>query len=188
MGKTALLNYAISSASGFRVERAVGIESEMELPYAALQQLCAPMMDRIDALPAPQREALGVAFGLSSGPAPDRFLVGLAVLTLLSAVAEEQPVSCVVDDAQWLDRASAHALAFVTRRLFMDALGFVFATREPGGGLSGLPELALEGLRNGDARALLSSVINWPLDERVRDWFVAETGGNPLALLECRAG
>src|SRR5262245_15609500 len=138
VGKTALLKYAISSASGFKVERAVGIESEIELPYAALQQLCAPMMGRIDRLPDPQREALNVAFGVSPGPVPDRFLVGLAVLTLLSELAEEQPLLCVVDDAQWLDSASADALAFVTRRLFADALAFVFATRDPGGGLSGL--------------------------------------------------
>jgi hypothetical protein len=188
VGKTALLKYAVGSASGFRVERAVGIESEMELPYAALEQLCAPMMDRIERLRDPQREALCVAFGVSSGPPPDRFLVGLAVLTVLSEVAEDQPLLCVIDDAQWLDRASADALAFVTRRLFADALGFLFATRELGGGLSGLPELAVEGLRNGEARELLGSVINWPLDERVRERFVAETRGNPLALLELPRG
>ena len=188
VGKTALLKYAIVSASGFRVAHAVGIESEMELPYAALQQLCGPMMDRVERLPDPQREALRVAFGVSSGDPPNRFIVGLAVLTLLSNVAEERPLLCVVDDAQWLDRASAEALAFVTHRLFAEALGFVFATREPGGGLSGLPELMVEGLRNGDARALLGSVIKWPLDERVRDRLVAETRGNPLALLELPRG
>lgn len=188
MGKTALLKYGIASASGFRVERAVGIESEMELPYAALQQFCAPMTDRIECLPDPQRDALGIAFGLSSGPAPDRFLVGLAVLTLLSEVAEEQPLLCVVDDAQWLDRASADAIAFVTHRLFAESIGFLFATREPGGGLSGLPELVVEGLHNGDAQVLLGSVIQWPLDEQVRDWFLAETRGNPLALLELPRG
>ncbi len=188
VGKTALLKYTIASASAFRVARAVGIESEMELPFAALQQLCAPMMDRIERLPDPQRQAIRVAFGLSWGPAPDRFLVGLAVLTLLSDVAEEQPLLCVVDDAQWLDHASADALAFVTRRLLAEALGFVFATREPGGGLSGLPELVVEGLGDDDALALLGSVIKWPLDERVRDWLVAETRGNPLALLELPRG
>jgi hypothetical protein len=188
MGKTALLNYAISSASGFRVERAVGIESEMELPYAALQQLCAPMMDRIDALPAPQREALGVAFGLSSGPAADRFLVGLAVLTLLSKMAEEEPLLCVVDDAQWVDRASADALAFVTRRLFAESIGFLIATRWLSGPGGGLPDLLVEGLPDGEARAVLGSVVKWPLDERMLDWFVAETGGNPLAWLELPRG
>src|SRR5262245_46587285 len=169
VGKTALLNYAISSASRFRVVRAVGIESEMELPFAALQQVCAPMVDRIQRLPDPQKAALRVAFGLSSGPSPDRFLVGLAVLSLLSMAAEEQPLLCVVDDAQWLDRASTEALAFVARRLLAESVAFVFASRKPAGSFSGLPELVVEGLRDGDARALLDSVIGWPLDERVRD-------------------
>jgi DNA-binding CsgD family transcriptional regulator len=188
VGKTALLEYAISSASGFRVARAVGIESEMELTFAALQQLCAPMLDRLARLPGPQQDALRVAFGLSSGDAPDRFLVGLAVLSLLSTVAEDQPLLCVVDDAQWLDGASAQALAFVARRLLAESLGFVFAAREPVEGLRGLPDLVVEGLGDGDARALLRSVITWPLDERVRDRFVAETRGNPLALLELPRG
>ncbi len=188
VGKTALLEHAISSASGFRVARAVGIESEMELPFAALQQLCAPMLDRLGRLPGPQREALEVAFGLNAGRAPDRFLVGLAVLTLLSDVAEEQPLLCVVDDAQWLDRASTHALAFVARRLLAESLGLVFASRNPSGEIRGLPELMVEGLRDVDARALLCSVIHWPWDERVRDQFVAETDGNPLALLELSRG
>jgi predicted ATPase len=139
VGKTALLEYAISSASGFRVARAVGIESEMELTFAALQQLCAPMLDRLARLPGPQQDALRVAFGLSSGDAPDRFLVGLAVLSLLSTVAEDQPLLCVIDDAQWLDGASAQALAFVARRLLAESLGFVFAAREPAEGLRGCP-------------------------------------------------
>jgi DNA-binding CsgD family transcriptional regulator len=188
VGKTALLDYAVSSASGFRVVRAVGIESEMELAFAALQQLCAPVMDEIEGLPDPQRAALRVAFGLSSGNAPDRFLVGLAVLSLLSAVAEERPLLCVVDDAQWLDRASADALAFVTRRVLAEPLAFVFASRQAAGAFAGLAELVVEGLREGDARALLDSAIGWPLDERVRDRIVAETGGNPLALLELPRG
>jgi hypothetical protein len=188
VGKTALLKYAISSASGFRVVRAVGIESEMELPFAALQQVCAPMLNGLVELPGPQQEALRVAFGLSSGPAPDRFLVGLAVLSLLSAAAEEQPLLCVVDDAQWLDRASTHALAFVARRALAESLAFLFASRKPAGSFTGLAELVVEGLPEGDARALLDSVINWPLDERVRDRIVAETRGNPLALLELPRG
>ena len=133
VGKTALLKYAMSSASGFRVVRAVGIESEMELPFAALQQVCAPMLDGLAELPGPQQEALRVAFGLSSGPAPDRFLVGLAVLSLLSAAAEEQPLLCVIDDAQWLDRASTHALAFVARRVLAESLAFLLASRRPAG-------------------------------------------------------
>ena len=132
VGKTALLEYAIGSASGFRVVRAVGVESEMELAFAALQQLCAPILDRLDRLPAPQRDALGVAFGLRAGDAPDRFLVGLAVLSLLAEVAEERPLVCVVDDAQWLDRASAQALVFVARRLLAESVALLLVTREPG--------------------------------------------------------
>ena len=185
VGKTALLESAIGSASGFRILRAVGIESEMELAFAALQQLCAPMLDRLDRLPAPQQNALGVAFGLGVGNAPDRFLVGLAVLSLLSEAAEEQPLVCVVDDAQWLDRASAQALVFVARRLLAESVALVLVTREAGDELEGLPKLAVEGLRDGDARALLGSAVRVPLDERVRERLVAETRGNPLALLEC---
>jgi DNA-binding CsgD family transcriptional regulator len=188
VGKTALLQSAIESASGFRVLRAVGVESEMELAFAALQQLCAPMLDRLNRLPDPQREALGVAFGLVRGDAPDRFLVGLAVLSLLAEVAEEQPLLCVVDDAQWLDRASAQALVFVARRLLADSVALVFLTREAGDELRGLPGLVVEGLPTGDARALLGSVLRVPLDERVRERIVAETRGNPLALLELPRG
>jgi DNA-binding CsgD family transcriptional regulator len=188
VGKTALLDSAISSASGFRVMRAVGVESEMELAFAALQQLCAPMLDRLDRLPAPQQDALGVAFGLRAGSVPDRFLVGLAVLSLLAEVAEERPLLCVVDDAQWLDRASAQALVFVARRLLAESVAVVLVTREPGDELEGLPRLAVEGLRNGDARALLGSVLRVPLDDRVRERILAETRGNPLALLELPRG
>jgi predicted ATPase len=129
IGKTALLDYAIQSASGFRVARAAGVESEMELAFAALHQLCAPMLDRLEGLPGPQHDAVGVAFGLTAGNAPDRFLVGLAVLSLLSAVGEERPLLCLVDDAQWLDRASAQALAFVARRLLADSVALVVGTR-----------------------------------------------------------
>src|SRR3984893_8097281 len=188
VGKTALLDCAIESAAGLRIARVAGIESEMELAFAALQQLCAPMLDKLEALPDPQREALGVAFGLTTGVAPDRFLVGLAALGLLSEVAERQPLLCVIDDAQWLDRASAQALAFVARRLLADPVALVFATHEPGEDFRGLPELPVGGLRAGDARELLSSVIRGPLDERVRDRIVAETRGNPLALLELPRG
>src|SRR3984885_13911036 len=184
VGKTALLEYAIESAAGLRVVRVAGVESEMELAFAALQQLCAPMLDKLTGLPDPQRAALGVAFGLTAGAAPDRFLVGLAVLSLLSEAAEQQPLLCVIDDAQWLDRASALVLAFVARRLLAEPVALVFAAREPSEELRGLPELPVGGLGEGDARELLRSVIRGPLDERVRDRIVAETRGNPLALLE----
>src|SRR3954463_530370 len=188
VGKTALVESAVGSASGFRVLRAVGVESEMELAFAALQQLCAPMLDRLDRLPGPQQDALGVAFGLRAGDVPDRFLVGLAVLSLFSEVAQEQPLLCVVDDAQWLDRASAQALVFVARRLLAESVALVFVTREPRDELVGLPKLAVEGLASRDARALLSSAVRVPLDERVRDRLVAETRGNPLALWELPRG
>ncbi|HEX4288672.1 MAG TPA: AAA family ATPase, partial [Trebonia sp.] len=188
VGKSALLEWAVESAAGLRVARVAGVESEMELAFAALQQLCAPMLDKLGRLPDPQREALGVVFGLAAGAAPDRFLVGLAALSLLSEVAEHQPLLCVVDDAQWLDRASAQALAFVARRLLAEPVALVFATREPGEELRGLPELLVGGLPDSDARELLGSVISGPLDERVRDRIVAETRGNPLALLELPRG
>ena len=185
IGKTALLEYVSERASGFRVVRAAGVQSDMELAFAGLQQLCAPLLDRRDRLPEPQRDALTTAFGLSAGTTPDRFLVGLAVLSLLAAAAEDEPVVCLVDDAQWLDRVSAQTLAFVARRLMAEPVALVFASREASGEeLTGLPELTIRGLRNGDARALLDSAILGRLDERVRDRIVAETRGNPLALLE----
>jgi DNA-binding CsgD family transcriptional regulator len=186
IGKTALLGYAADTAPDFRMVRAEGVESEMELPFAALHQLCAGMMDRKGCLPGPQRDALDVAFGLRSGSPADRFLVGLAVLSLLSDAAAEQPVLCLIDDAQWLDRTSAQLLAFVARRLEAESVAMIFGTRDPGAapGVAGLPELALSGLSDADARALLESVIPGRLDERVRDRIVAESGGNPLALLE----
>jgi DNA-binding CsgD family transcriptional regulator/tetratricopeptide (TPR) repeat protein len=188
LGKTALLDYASERATGCRVVRAAGVQSEMELAFAALQQLCAPMLDRLESLPGPQRDALSVAFGLSAGNAPNRFLVGLAALSLLSEMAQEQPLLCVVDDAQWLDLASAQILAFVARRLLAESIAVVFATREASADLTGLPELTLEGLSDAKARELLDSVIKAPVDERVRDRFVAETRGNPLALLELPHG
>ena len=190
IGKSALLEYLVRQASGCGIARASGVESEMELAYAGLQQLCAPFLDRLERLPGPQRGALGTAFGLRDGDAPDRFLVGLAVLSLLSDIAEERPLVCVVDDAQWLDAASAQALAFVARRLGAESAGLVFAVREPSGGrhLEGLPELAVRGLDDRDAQKLLGSVLAGPLDEQVRDRIVAETRGNPLALLELPRG
>ena len=188
VGKTALLEYLAGHAPGCRVAPAAGVQSEMELAFAGLHQLCAPMLDRLDHLPGPQRAALRTAFGMSAGPPPDRFLIGLAVLSLLSDVAEEQPLMCLVDDQQWLDRASAQILAFVARRLGAESVGLVFAARVPSSDLAGLPELVVEGLRDGDARVLLDSALTGPIDGRVRDQIVAETRGNPLALLELPRG
>ena len=188
VGKTALLDYLAGRASGCLVARAAGVQSEMELAFAGLHQLCAPMLEHAESLPGPQREALRTAFGLSAGPAPDRFLVGLAVLGLLSETAGERPVICVVDDEQWLDRASAQALGFAARRLAADPVGLAFATRVPGQDVAGLPELVVEGLAERDARELLESVLTGPLDARVRDRIIADTHGNPLALLELTRG
>ena len=145
IGKTALLEYLVESASDMTVARAAGVESDMELAYASLQQLCAPLLDRLERLPAPQRDALRVAFGLSAGSAPDRFLVGLAVLSLLSEVADARPVLCLIDDALWLDQASALTLAFVARRLLAERVGIVFAAREPGEELQDVSELEVHG-------------------------------------------
>jgi DNA-binding CsgD family transcriptional regulator len=188
VGKTALLEYAAEAGHGFRIARTSGVEAEMELPFAAVQQLCSPFLELIERLPPPQRDALGVAFGLRTGPPPNRFLVGLAVLGLLAEAAEEQPLVCVVDDAQWLDTASARTLAFVARRLLAEKVALVFATRELGDVLAGLPELHVEALGRRDSRALLESVLPARLDERVLDRIVAETRGNPLALLELPRG
>ena len=184
IGKTALLKHLVDSAPDLTVLRAVGAESEMELAYASLHQLCAPLLERLLSLPEPQAQALETVFGLSSGAAPDRFLVGLAVLSLLSEAAGERALLCVIDDAQWLDQASALTLAFVARRLQADPVGIVFSAREPGEELRNLPQLEVKGLVNGDARALLTSVLPFRLDVGVRNRIVAETRGNPLALLE----
>jgi DNA-binding CsgD family transcriptional regulator len=184
VGKTVLLDYLADRARGCRVVRAVGVQSEMELAFAGLHQLCAPIVEHLDRLPVPQRDALRTAFGTRVGPPPERFLVGLAVLSLLSEVAGERPLICVVDDEQWLDQASAQALGFVARRVAADPVGLVFAARVPGAELAGLPELDVEGLREDHARALLASAMAGPLDRRVRDLIIAETRGNPLALLE----
>ena len=189
VGKTALLEYAVEAGEDFRVVRTAGVEGEIELDYAALQQLCAPLLEFYERLPDPQRDALGVAFGLSGGgQAPTPFLVGLAVLGLLSEAAEQQPLLCVVDDAQWLDGASARALAFVARRLLAERIALAFATRDVDSGLARFPQLRVEPLGRRDARALLESVLAARLDEAVLERIVAETGGNPLALLELPRG
>jgi DNA-binding CsgD family transcriptional regulator len=189
VGKTTLLEYVRERASGCRVVWAAGVQAESELAFAALHQLCAPLLVRLERLPGPQRDALGTAFGLRAGAAPDRFLIGLGALSLLSEVAEgSRPLVCLVDDAQWLDRASAQALAFVARRLGAESVALIFAAREFGGELAGLPELVVEGLDEGDSRALLGAALPGPLDERVRDRIVGETRGNPLALLELPRG
>ncbi len=190
VGKTALLEYLAETAAGCHLARTIGVESEMELPFAGVQQLCAQMLHRLPHLPALQQDALNTAFGRSSGPTPDRFLVGLAVLSLLSDVAGDGPVVCLVDDAQWLDQASAQVLAFVARRLLAEAVGLVFAVRVPADRpeLEGLPVLTVPGLGDSDARALLRSVLPGRLDEQVRDRIISEARGNPLALLELPNG
>jgi len=186
IGKTVLLGYLSAAADGCRVARVAGVESEMELAFAGLHVLCAPMLGRLGQLPVPQRDALKTAFGMSAGPPPDRFLAGLAVLSLLADAAEEQPLLCIVDDAQWLDRVSLQTLTFVARRLLAERVGLVFARREPGAEhqFDGLPELVIEGLAADDARRLLDATIPGLLDGRVRDRILGEAGGNPLALLE----
>jgi DNA-binding CsgD family transcriptional regulator len=188
IGKSALIEYACQAASDFRVARATGVESEMELAFAGLHQLYGPMGGWLEALPDPQRNALDVAFGLNTGEPPDRFLLSLAALSLLSDVAAERPLLCVVDDAQWLDQASLNTLAFVARRLLAESVALIFATRLHGDALTGLPELPVKGLGEQDAGELLTSVVRGPLDPRVRDRIVAETQGNPLALLELPRG
>jgi len=188
VGKTALLEYLHGQASACHVVRVAGVQSEMELAFAALHQLCSPVLGNLQGLPPPQRDALRTALGMSPGPAPDGFLVGLAVLSLLSDAAERQPLVCLVDDEQWLDRASAQILGFVARRLGAESVGLVFAVRLPSSELAGLAELRVEGLQEADARALLDAALTGPLDTRVRDQILAETQGNPLALLELPRG
>jgi DNA-binding CsgD family transcriptional regulator len=186
VGKSALLGYLSGRVAGWHVARAVGVESEMELDYAGLHQLCAHMLDHLDRLPAPQRDALATVFGRSPGPAPDRFLVGLATLTLLAEVAEQQPLACIVDDGQWLDHASAQILGFVARRLLAERIAVVCAARTGIGDdiLTGLPELPVGGLGDSDARALLLANVPGPIDAAVCDQIIMESHGNPLALLE----
>lgn len=185
VGKSELLTYVSEHASGFRCASVAGVQSDMELAFAGLQQLCAPLLDHLDDLPEPQREALNVAFGRGMGATPDRFLVGLAVLSLMAAATSGQPLLCVIDDAQWLDEVSVQTLAFVARRLLAEPVALVFAAREHGAeALTGLPELALTGLSDADACALFQSVMPGGIDPRIRDRIVAETRGIPLALLE----
>jgi DNA-binding CsgD family transcriptional regulator len=186
IGKTALLRYTARQASGFRVAQVTGVEAEMELPFAGIHQLCAPVLDQLDALPQPQRDALNVALGLASGDVPDRFLVGLAVLGLLSAAADERPLVCLVEDAQWLDDASGVILGFIARRLLAESVAIVVTVRDSIATrhFDGLPELLLRGLAEEDARTLLTRAVPGRLDDRVRDRIVAETRGNPLALLD----
>ncbi|KHO19984.1 LuxR family transcriptional regulator [Mycolicibacterium setense] len=190
VGKTALLDYVVEQASAFRLTQVAGVESDMELAFAGLHHLCAPLLDQyLHTLPEPQRDALSVAFGRGTGPAPDRFLVGLAVLSLLAAAADDQPLLCVIDDAQWLDQVSVQTLGFVARRLLAEPVVLAFGVRDNRDGtaadvLPGLPELRLEGLSDSDARDLLDAVVLGRLDERVRDRLIAESRGNPLALLE----
>jgi DNA-binding CsgD family transcriptional regulator len=186
IGKTALLRYAAHQASGFRVAQVTSVEAEMELPFAGIHQLCAPLLDQLDALPQPQQDALNVALGLAAGDVPNRFLVGLAVLGLLSAAAEERPLLCLVEDSQWLDEASGLILGFIARRLLAESVAIVVAVREPNTrhDFDGLPELLLRGLAEEDARTLLGRAVPGRLDDRVRDRIVAETRGNPLALLD----
>ncbi|MFG1931272.1 AAA family ATPase [Mycobacterium sp. NPDC048908] len=183
-GKTALLEYVDGRAAGCRVIRAGGVESEMELAYAGLHQLCAPMLDLLDGLPTPQRNAVRTAFGLSSGPAPDRLLVGLTVLSMYSDAADEQPLMCVIDDLQWLDVASAQILTFVARRVVAEPVALILATRVLSADLRTLPAIEVKGLKEADAGELLDAALTIPLDERVRNQLVAEARGNPLALLE----
>jgi predicted ATPase len=188
VGKSALLDNAAHSATYARVMRAVGVESEMELAYAALHQLCVPLLDRLPQLPEPQSEALETVFGIRAAAPPDRFLVGLAVLSLLAKASEERPLLCIVDDAQWLDRASAQVLGFVARRLLAESVALIFGSRRPGHDLVRVPELEITGLPVADARTLLDSATPARLDQRIRDRIVAETRGNPLALLELPRG
>jgi DNA-binding CsgD family transcriptional regulator len=190
IGKTALLAHLSAAAQGCRIVRAVGVESEMELAFAGLHALCVPMLGRLEHLPSPQRDALKTAFGLTAGAPPDRFLVGLAVLSVLADAAEEEPLVCIIDDAQWLDRVSAQTLAFVARRLLAERIGLVFALRDSGHGeqLDGLPQLVIDGLPDDDAGRLLEAAIPGRLDARVRDRILGEAGGNPLALLELPRG
>ena len=184
IGKTALLEYLAWTAAACRVVAIGGVQSEMEIAFAGLHQLCSPMLDHVRSIPDPQRAALQITFGLTPGPVPDRFMVGLGVLSLLSEVAAEQPLVCIVDDEQWLDQASAQVLAFVARRLGKEQLGLVFGARIPSPELAGLPELTIGGLPENEARTLLGSLLSAPIDASVRDRIVAEAQGNPLALLE----
>lgn len=186
IGKTALLAHLMQNVPGCRVVQTSATESEMDLAFAGLHQLCTPFLDNLSRLPAPQRAALRISFGLEAGQQPDPFLTGVSVLSLLAAAAEDQPLICMVDDAQWLDHVSAQTLVFVARRLVTEPVMMIFAVREPTQrrDWAGLNELTLQGLNDTDAGALLDSVVRGPMDDRVRHRIVSETRGNPLALLE----
>src|SRR5215472_11693613 len=188
-GKTTLLQYAIDSAADLRVSSAVGVESEISMEFAAVHQLLVPFMPMLPALPAPQRDALMIAFGLEAGPPPSLFLVGLAVLTLLSRAAEDQPLLCVIDDGQWLDRESAQVFGFVARRLYADRVGFIAAVGEPAAPqvFEQFPAITVGGLPDAEARELLASVLDRPLDPQVADRILADTHNNPLAIVELGA-
>jgi DNA-binding CsgD family transcriptional regulator len=188
IGKSALLNYAVDSAPGFQVLRAIGNEVEKELPFAAAQQLCAPASETMRSLPIPHRDALGVAFGHMRGSPPDHLLVGLALLDLVSQLASDKPVLCVVDDAQWLDAESAQAFAFAAGRLGSASVAFLLGARTVPADLNGLPLLPVVALGQADARSLLRSALPDPFDEHVFERIVAEARGNPLALLELPRG
>jgi hypothetical protein len=182
------LEYAVGAAHELRLARTMEMESEMELAFASVHLLCGPLLERLDNLPTPQRDALGIAFGLLEGFAPDRFLVALAVLNLLANAAEERPLLCVIDDAQWLDQASAQVLAFAARRLLAEPIGLIFAARGPDEQFRGLTDLEVRGLPDHDARTLLHSAVRFPLDEQIKNQILAEMNGNPLALLELPRG
>lgn len=187
VGKSALLGFAVERAANLQVIRMVAVESERSLGFAAVHQLLLPLLPAVEQLPEPQRRALGVAFGLASGPPADPFLVGLAVLTLLASAAEERPVLCVIDDAQWLDGESASTLSFVARRLLADGVGLLFAIREttePDPRLQALPSLRIAGLPDQDAYELIETSISRPIDDGMAARIIAETGGNPLAVIE----
>ncbi|WP_036959396.1 ATP-binding protein, partial [Promicromonospora kroppenstedtii] len=186
IGKSALLDHLAARAGTARVVRTVGVEPESEIAYSALQHLCAPLLDHLDRLPEPQRDTLATAFGLSPGEPPEALLVGLAVLGLFAEAAAERPLVCLVDDLQWVDRMSQVILTFVARRLEAESVALVFALRSPGDEevLPGLPELRVAGLPADDATALLDTVLPGPVDGHVRERILAETRGNPLALLE----
>ncbi|MFI7108033.1 AAA family ATPase [Nonomuraea sp. NPDC050227] len=188
MGKTALIEHLAGVAAGCRILRVAGVQSEMELAFAGLHQLCVPMLTGLERLPGPQRKALRTAFGLVDGIPPDRFLVGLALLSLLADAAEERPVVCVIDDVHWLDQASAQALGFVARRLAADPVALVFGTRTATDELAGLPEMEVSGLAEPDALALLNSVLTTPLDDRIKDQIVAETRGSDVGGYSTRGG
>jgi DNA-binding CsgD family transcriptional regulator len=184
VGKTALLDDLVGKATSLRIVRAAGVEGEMELPFAAAQQLCAPIMSADARLPPPQRDAIDIAFGLRPGSAPNPFLIALAVLGLLSEAARERALLCIIDDAQWLDRASAVALGFAARRLAVERIAMVFAVRDLDDAPRGLPQIPVPPLGHRDSRALLESVLPAPLDDQVIERLIVESAGNPLALVE----